>query len=122
MFQFFSAVADTIKYLGTGCNYNLGHASFAHRKLSIKVQFSSTSLPPDKFWLYFSEAVDPLVLDELRKEEINKEKLVSTISNIITYTIYIFLLIALTTTMNGQNTYYQKEQVEKLIDVSVTFY
>ena len=68
-----------------------------------------------------SETVEPLILKERRKEEINKEKPISTISNIITYTIYIFLLITLATAMNGQNTYYQKEQVEKLINVSVTF-
>ena len=66
----------------------------------------------------FSGTVDPSVLEELRKEEINKEKLTSTITNIITYSIYIFLLIALATTMNGRNTYYQKEQVERLINVS----
>ena len=66
----------------------------------------------------FTESLDPSILEEIRKEEINKEKLTSTITNIITYSIYIFLLIALATTMNGQNTYYQKEQVERLINVS----
>ena len=63
--------------------------------------------------------MDPSVLEELKKAEINKEKLTSTVTNIITYSIYIFLLIALATTMNGQNTYYQKEQVERLINVSL---
>ena len=66
----------------------------------------------------FTESLDPSILEELRKEEINKEKLTSTITNIITYSIYIFLLIALATTMNGQNTYFQKEQVERLTNVS----
>ena len=65
--------------------------------------------------------LDPLILEELKKEQINKEKLTSTITNIITHTIYIFLLIALATTMNGQNTYYQKEQMERLINVSLYF-
>ena len=66
----------------------------------------------------FTESLDPSILEELKKEEINKEKLTSTITSIITYSIYIFLLIALATTMNGRNTYYQKEQVERLINVS----
>ena len=65
--------------------------------------------------------MDPSILEELKKEEINKEKLTSTITNIITSSIYIFLLIALATTMNGQSAYYQKEQVERLTKVSVIF-
>ena len=69
----------------------------------------------------FSETADPSILEELKKEETNKEKLTSTITDIITYSIYIFMLIALATTTNGQNTYYQKEQVERLTKVSVIF-
>ena len=70
----------------------------------------------------FSDTVDPSVLEELKKEEINKEKLTSTVTNIITYSIYIFLLIALATTMNGQKTYYQKEHVERLTKVNATLH
>ena len=47
----------------------------------------------------------------------NKEKLLNAISNIITYTIYLFLLTSLATTLNGQNTYHQKERMEKLVQV-----
>ena len=53
----------------------------------------------------------------IKKEQINKEKLVAMISNIVTHTIYLFLLIALATTLNGQDTYYLKEQTEKLVKV-----
>ena len=61
--------------------------------------------------------LDPALLEELKKEQENSAKLMSTISNIITYIIYVFLLVSLATTMNGQQTYYQKNQVERLVGV-----
>ena len=61
--------------------------------------------------------MEPEKFQNIKKEQINKEKLIAMISNIVTHTIYLFLLIALATTLNGENTYYQKEQTERLVKV-----
>ena len=58
--------------------------------------------------------MEPEKFQNIKKEQINKEKLIAMISNIVTHTIYLFLLIALATTLNGENTYYQKEQMERI--------
>ena len=67
--------------------------------------------------LFFLEKMEPEKFQNIKKEQINKEKLIAMISNIVTHTIYLFLLIALATTLNGENTYYQKEQTERLVKV-----
>ena len=61
--------------------------------------------------------MEPEKLQNMKREQINKEKLTAMISNIVTHTMYLFLLIALATTLNGKDTYYQKEQMERLVKV-----
>ena len=69
------------------------------------------------YFEFFSESVDPAILEKLKKEQRNKDKLIEAISSIITYTIYLFLLVSLATTLNGQTTYRQKHRMENLVQV-----
>ena len=69
-----------------------------------------------------TESLDPEILEKLRKDQVNKEKLLTTISNIITYTVYLFILISLASTLNGHNTYHQKERMEELVQVTDLYF
>ena len=64
-------------------------------------------------------SVNDEALERIRRERVYTEKVMTTISDVITSLIYVFLLIAMATTINGKLNYYQKHQTDKLLQARV---